>query len=99
MWDILDVNYGSTIAREDFIDGAFSPHEMEGILSFKSDAHLEELRNALTRIEQGTFGVCISCKHRISRESLYNDPVRRMCPECEQRFTRASMRAQQTVSL
>jgi RNA polymerase-binding transcription factor DksA len=99
MWDILDVNYGSTIGRQDFVDGAISRHEIDGILCFKGDSHLEELRNALIRIEQGTYGVCIGCKRRIPRDSLYSDPTRRMCPECEQRYTRASMRSQQSISL
>jgi|WetSurMetagenome_2_1015567.scaffolds.fasta_scaffold113286_2 DnaK suppressor protein len=98
MWDILDVIYGSPIGKQEFVDGSCSRHEIDGLLSFKNDPHLEELRNALARIEQGTYGVCISCKHRISRESLYSDPARRMCPECEERFARTSKRAPRAVT-
>jgi RNA polymerase-binding transcription factor DksA len=97
MWDTLDVNFGSTVGRQDFVDGAMSMRDIDGFLSFKSDPVLEELRSALLRIDQGTYGVCISCKRQMSAETLFHDPARRMCPECEHAYNKAPAFAQHAV--
>jgi RNA polymerase-binding transcription factor DksA len=69
-----------------FVDGRLNLHQIDALLAFKSDPKLDELRAALDRLEHGTYGVCITCKHPISREILQRDPGRRICPHCEQGF-------------
>jgi hypothetical protein len=91
MFDVLERTYGITVRREEFIGGSLSPHEIEGILSFKSDPRLDELHDALHRIEEGTYGVCIGCKHDIGQPILKEDPTRRMCNVCEQEYSKPVM--------
>jgi RNA polymerase-binding transcription factor DksA len=67
-------------------DGTTLMHEVEAVLAFKSDAVLDELRCALERLEDGTFGACLCCKQAIDRRLLDADPTRRVCSECEREF-------------
>jgi RNA polymerase-binding transcription factor DksA len=82
MFDLLDTSCDVGMTREEFINGA-SLHQIDAILSFKSDTHLDELRGALDRIDEGTFGICLGCKGEISRQLLIEDPSLRMCHVCE----------------
>jgi DnaK suppressor protein len=86
MYDQLADQFSIGWSREDFVGGRLSLHEIDAALAFKSDPRIEELRHALDRIENGTFGVCIACKGRIPLEMLNADPARRICPACEQRL-------------
>ena len=64
------------------IDG-ISNYEIEALLSLRSDPRLDELRGALTRLENRTFGICIGCRTRIDWQLLLRDPCKRVCPDCE----------------
>lgn len=86
LYDHLQDQYTVVYPRETFINGELSIHDIDALLAFKSDPHIEELRHALDRIEAGTFGVCISCKAVISEELLDTDPEQRVCGLCEQKF-------------
>lgn len=86
MYDQLEGQFSLGWSREDFVGGRLSLHEIDAALAFKSDPQIEELRHALDRIENGTFGYCIACKGRITLELLNADPTRRVCPACEQRL-------------
>jgi len=43
---------------------------------------LEEINAALSRIEQGSFGLCASCRHPIRKERLRALPYARLCVAC-----------------
>ena len=86
MFDLLERSYGISLGGE-AVD-VVSLHEIDALLSFKTEPRLDELRGALDRIYDGTFGVCISCKGVISEELLNADPARRMCPACEREFSK-----------
>lgn len=88
LFEVLERSYGITWRRDEFISGSLSPHEIEGILSFKTDPRLDELHDALHRIDEGTYGVCLGCKHDIGERILEKDPTRRMCPVCELEFSK-----------
>ena len=88
MFDLLDRSYGIDMNREEFVGGALSHHELDAILSFKSDPQLDELHGALGRINDGTYGRCISCKRMMNAESLAADPARRMCGACERELNK-----------
>ena len=90
MFDLLEQTYGIEMDREEFVGGRVSHHEIDAVLAFKSDTHLEELRGALERIDDGTFGVCIGCKKGIDQRLLDEEPARRMCEECEKEYNRMS---------
>lgn len=86
MYDFLQDQYAIFYPRETFLSGELSIHDLDALLAFKSDSQLEELRNALDRLEDGSYGICISCKAHISQKMLDRDPVQRICSECEQKF-------------
>jgi len=90
MFDLLEQTYGIDLDREDFVGERTSLHEIDAVLAFKSDPRLEELRGALERIDEGSFGVCIGCKSDIDQQLLDEDPGRRMCEKCEKEYNRSS---------
>ena len=47
---------------------------------------LEEVNDALARIEQGTFGRCEECGQEIPKERLEALPYARCCVRCAQRL-------------
>lgn len=90
MYDFLQDQYAIFYPRETFLNGELPIHDLDALLAFKSDSHLEELRHALDRLEDGSYGICISCKAAIKQEMLDRDPVQRICAECEQKFFHVS---------
>lgn len=51
-------------------------------LAFKADPHLNELRLALERIQQGEYGRCIFCKSPIDEDLLKRSPTAHFCDRC-----------------
>jgi RNA polymerase-binding transcription factor DksA len=90
MFDLLEQTYGIDVDREEFVGERVSLHEIDAALAFKSDPRLEELRGALERIDDGSFGVCIGCKTDIEERLLDDEPARRMCQKCEKEYNRSS---------
>ncbi len=90
MFDLLEQTYGIDVDREEFIGERVSFHEIDAALAFKSDPRLDELRGALERIDEGSFGVCIGCKSDIDERLLEAEPARRMCDKCEKEYNRSS---------
>jgi hypothetical protein len=91
IFDHLVRTYNLDLRRDEFTGGMFSSNEIDGILSFKSDPRLDELHEALHRIEHGTYGVCLSCKHDIGDSVLQKDPGSRMCSVCEHEYSKPVM--------
>jgi len=87
LYDHLCADYSFGWPRELFVNADLSFHDIDAILAFKSDIQLEELRIALDRIEEGTFGICLRCKQDISLETLDAEPSRRFCQVCEREFS------------
>lgn len=67
-------------------------HQLDAMLAFRSDPLLDELRAALDRLEDGTFGLCLGCKGEIGEELMDRDPTRRMCDRCERVYSHAASR-------
>jgi len=49
---------------------------------------LEDVVHALSKIEQGTYGTCESCKKTIGFDLLKIDPESRLCKECKKKEKR-----------
>ena len=47
---------------------------------------LQEINDALTRIDKGSFGTCENCRQPISRERLRALPYARFCIDCAREF-------------
>jgi RNA polymerase-binding transcription factor DksA len=82
----LAEHYAETSTETLLSSEDLSLHQIDAILAFKSDPYLDELRSALDRMEEGTFGLCLSCKHRIGFQALRQDPTRRLCERCDQQY-------------
>jgi RNA polymerase-binding transcription factor DksA len=79
----LQTHYCTDFSSQQIVDGNVSAHELTALLSFKSDPRLDAYVGALARIENGTYGICIRCKHRIRFGQLQKDPTIRLCHACE----------------
>jgi RNA polymerase-binding transcription factor DksA len=77
--------YDIGISEDRFVD-ELSLSQIDALLAFKSDLRIEELRCALDRLEEGTYGDCVLCKRAIDHESLDRDPARRYCEQCEKTY-------------
>ncbi|WAM35046.1 TraR/DksA C4-type zinc finger protein [Caldicellulosiruptor acetigenus] len=64
--------------------------EAEKNMSLKADMKrkLELIEKALSKIEKGNFGYCISCKKEISIERLLAIPYTEFCIECQKDMER-----------
>jgi len=84
----LQEHYSISLSEVFPLEDRISLPQLDAMLAFKSDPHLDELRAALERLEEGTFGFCLSCKERITNELLDANPARRMCERCERVYSR-----------
>lgn len=96
LYDHLVDEYSVPWPRDPFVSGRMTQHEIDAALAFKSDPCLDELRNALGRLEEGTYGICICCKGRIALDALVLNPAQRVCPACEAAFMHTDMRVLRT---
>ncbi len=61
---------------------------VEVALMRKVEASLEEVEQALTKLEDGTYGICEACGARIDRARLEALPNARYCLDCQSRRER-----------
>jgi DnaK suppressor protein len=94
LFEYLKLNYDFERPADSFLSGQISDREIDIVLSYKSDHRLGELREALARLESGTYGFCIGCKRPLGRADLEQDPARRICTACEQSFSLTHGRVQ-----
>ena len=86
LFEYLRINYDFERPADSVLRGQISDREIDIVLSYKSDHMLGELREALARVESGTYGYCIGCKRPLSRADLVEDPAQRVCASCEESF-------------
>lgn len=90
--DVLGLERAWTDKSE--ADGAHASHMAEsGTDTFEEDVRLarmesageemEEIEEALRRIEEGTFGICEECRAKIGVERLRAIPYARLCIPCK----------------
>ncbi len=65
-------------------EGATSSHDRERVVALLASArrHLQDVREALARVDAGTYGVCERCGRPIPRERLEALPTARACVSC-----------------
>ena len=91
LFEYLKLNYDFERPLEGIDTGQLSDREVDVALAYKSDSRIGELRQALSRVENGTYGVCIRCKRPLSGSELDEDPAKRMCPSCESSLNMGSV--------
>lgn len=61
------------------------------ILAVSREAdELAGLDNALKRLDEGEYGICVECGDTIARERLFANPAALRCAECQQFAERTS---------
>lgn len=71
----------------DFTDQATQESDMDLNIHMKErDSRLEaKIKEALARVEDGTYGICDDCGKKISEERLKARPVTTMCIKCKRK--------------
>lgn len=71
----------------DFTDQATQESDMDFNIHMKErDSKLVvKIKEALERIEDGTYGICEDCGQRISEERLKVRPITTMCIKCKRK--------------
>ncbi|MFH2019747.1 MAG: TraR/DksA C4-type zinc finger protein [bacterium] len=59
----------------------FGHAQVEAMSSETEDA-LKRVRNAMTRVEKGSYGKCVECKKMIDTDRLGIDPTAEKCVKC-----------------
>lgn len=57
-------------------------HEQSQALGEQTEAALARVRSAMTRVETGTYGKCVSCGKMIDTDRLGIDPTAEYCVDC-----------------
>ena len=105
--EMAEKTVGSRVNRDikgmkfpDHVDWATAEQEREiGLRIIERDAALRgEVRLAVERIKDGSYGVCDSCGQQIESERLDAMPVTSLCIECKRR-EEAKERLKRTANL
>ena len=56
--------------------------DMQNSLTIHEESRLDKVETALSKIENGTYGICEQCKNNISEERLEILPETNLCDEC-----------------
>ena len=93
-WDIKGAKF------PDLVDWAAAEQERElGLRIIERDVALRgEVRLALEKIDNGTYGICESCGQDIEPERLEALPITSLCIECKRR-EEAKQRMKRTANL
>lgn len=59
---------------------------MDALLEGKGWERLELIKNTLTRMEDGEFGICEECGEEIAKKRLLALPFARLCINCQQEY-------------
>lgn len=86
--------YASTFDVGDSADAAVDTanDEINSQLAELESRELEQIENALKRIERGTYGRCELCNHKISEARLNALPYTSTCIDCQRESERSGSR-------
>ena len=76
-----DVNENKELEKDALADKFEEETTNEGVLD-TLESRLKEINDALTRIENGTFGKCVKCGKDIEVEKLEANPATTTCLAC-----------------
>ena len=96
---LADVNRqaGQTLEETDVeerladpVDQAAQERERDLLRLFRAreNAEIQKLTLALDRIEQGSYGICLSCDGEISGKRLMAEPTALLCVDCQEKQER-----------
>jgi len=78
---------------QDFEESAVDENEMvdERVILTNNQALLEEVEDALKRLEQGTYGICVVCGQPIPEKRLEAIPWAARCVKDEEQLERRNL--------
>ena len=83
--DMLKVSSSNALYSSHMADASSDHVEMEKAyyMIAREKKYLQYLDKAIKMINDGTFGICISCKSKIQKERLEEVPHTRKCFDCK----------------
>lgn len=99
--DYIEENYVGKTPRECSSDSAYSMHPADAgtdsievekayLIGAASGAALEDIADALHKLDRGEYGLCERCGKEIPAERLEAVPYARDCVTCRAEFERAA---------
>jgi DnaK suppressor protein len=81
-----DENWEGKVPENHMADSGSNVYEMERLMTIRIEAQtrLEMVREALGRLEEGTYGICGRCGREIAPARLEALPFARYCIECQE---------------
>ena len=83
--DMLKVSSSNALYSSHMADASSDHVEMEKAyyMIAREKKYLQYLDKAIKMINDGTFGICVSCKSKIQKERLEEVPHTRKCFDCK----------------
>jgi DnaK suppressor protein len=80
----------------DPVDQAAEEREQDLTRLFRAreNVEIQKLAQALDRMEQGSYGICLSCDGDISEKRLMAEPTALLCVHCQEKRERGRAAAQ-----
>lgn len=71
----------------DLLDQAATEHDrnVELAIRVRESKQIREILEAIQRIDQGQFGICVRCGIPISPKRLLRAPISRLCAPCKEK--------------
>jgi DnaK suppressor protein len=87
----VDPNVASE-GPQDFEESAVDVNEMEDERAIRANQRelLQQVNEALARIENGTYGICTNCNKPINEKRLEAIPWASLCLDCEEELHQAT---------
>jgi RNA polymerase-binding transcription factor DksA len=70
------------LSGSSFDDIAERDRAMTALSMYVAYEAMEEIADAVARVDDGTYGLCQSCKRPIPLERLETSPAARLCTDC-----------------
>tara|TARA_Y100000817_G_C16535934_1_gene402227 strand:+ start:43 stop:420 length:378 start_codon:yes stop_codon:yes gene_type:complete len=85
--NLIDQSNSNSIYSSHMADAGSDHQEMENAyyMMQREDSFIKYLDKALNMIEEGTFGVCISCDEMIPKARLEEVPHSNKCVDCKEK--------------
>ncbi|NOY79044.1 MAG: TraR/DksA family transcriptional regulator [Calditrichaeota bacterium] len=83
---VEDIDQLQSAPAADWVDRVTVDSAVSSMIARESGLakELEDIKDALIKIEKGTYGICERCGQEINQERLEAIPTARLCRECQQ---------------
>jgi len=91
-----DIDELQSSPAADWVDRALADKAVSSLIARESGLakELDDIKDALIKIEKGTYGICEQCGKEINPERLEAIPTARLCRDCQQEKERNMRRGE-----